>query len=398
MDLITKLPKTPRKFDAIWVIVDRLTKSALFLAIRESSTAEQLAEIYVKEVVSRHGVPVSIISDRDVRFTSRFWERFHSELGTRLHFSTAYHPQTDGQSERTIQTLEDMLRACVLDFGGSWDTYLPLAEFSYNNSYHSSIGMPPFEMLYERRCRTPICWEDYGGHLEDSGTVADSSESAKELCGSAEVELGVSGGRSSTTQGFPMEGCDPVPKERQARASLHRTVHSPRACREGSLSVGAACGAGSDPQHVSRFAVAQVSRRRDGAHSFGRYPGGREPELRREAGSGDRSEGEKVEEQGDQDREGAVAASEGFRVDLGAGGRNAGALPGALLRLISGTKSLLDRRWWFTTLKAAVGWMGGSVVVAVVTVVAVVLPRGRRRRLMATAVGGGGWVVVVGRR
>ncbi|KAJ9552821.1 LOW QUALITY PROTEIN: hypothetical protein OSB04_016866 [Centaurea solstitialis] len=141
MDLITKLPKTPRKFDAIWVIVDRLTKSALFLAIRESSTAEQLAEIYVKEVVSRHGVPVSIISDRDVRFTSRFWERFHFELGTRLHFSTAYHPQTDGRSERTIQTLEDMLRACVLDFGGSWDTYLPLAEFSYNNSYHSSIGM-----------------------------------------------------------------------------------------------------------------------------------------------------------------------------------------------------------------------------------------------------------------
>ncbi|KAJ9544814.1 hypothetical protein OSB04_024521 [Centaurea solstitialis] len=151
MDLITKLPKTPRKFDAIWVIVDRLTKSALFLAIRESSTAEQLAETYVKEVVLRNGVPVSIISDRDVRFTSRFWERFHSELGTRLHFSTAYHPQTDGQSERTIQTLEDMLRACVLDFGGSWDTYLPLAEFSYNNSYHSSIGMPPFEMLYGRR-------------------------------------------------------------------------------------------------------------------------------------------------------------------------------------------------------------------------------------------------------
>ncbi|KAJ9557738.1 hypothetical protein OSB04_012352 [Centaurea solstitialis] len=150
--------KNPRKFDAIWVIVDRLTKSAIFLPIRESSTAEQLAKIYVDEVVSRHGVPVSIISDRDVRFTSRFWERFHSELGTRLHFSTAYHPQTDGQSERTIQTLEDMLRACVLDFDGSWDTYLPLAEFSYNNSYHSSIGMPPFEMLYGRRCRTPICW------------------------------------------------------------------------------------------------------------------------------------------------------------------------------------------------------------------------------------------------
>ncbi|KAJ9546732.1 hypothetical protein OSB04_019275 [Centaurea solstitialis] len=171
MDLITKLPKTPRKFDAIWVIVDRLTKSALFIAIQESSTAEQLAKIYVNEVVSRHGVPVSIISDRDVRFTSCFWERFHSELGTKLHFSTAYHPQTDGQSERTIQTLEDMLRACVLDFGGSWDTYLPLAEFSYNNSYHSSIGMPPFEMLYGRRCRTRICWGEVGQRVLGSTEV-----------------------------------------------------------------------------------------------------------------------------------------------------------------------------------------------------------------------------------
>ncbi|KAJ9536944.1 hypothetical protein OSB04_029677 [Centaurea solstitialis] len=135
------------------------------------STAEQSAEIYVKEIVSRHGVPVSIISDRDVCFTSRFWERFHSELGTRLHFSTAYHPQTDGQSERTIQTLEDMLRACVLDFGGSWDTYLPLAEFSYNNSYHSSIQMPPYEMLYGRRCRTPICWSKVGHRVLGSTEV-----------------------------------------------------------------------------------------------------------------------------------------------------------------------------------------------------------------------------------
>ncbi|KAJ9542719.1 hypothetical protein OSB04_029225 [Centaurea solstitialis] len=167
--------RTPRKFDAIWVIVDRLTKSAHFLAIRESFTSEQLAELYVKEVVKRHGVPVSIISDRDTRFTSRFWERFHADMGTRLHFSTAYHPQTDGQSERTIQTLEDMLRACVLDFGGSWDTYLPLAEFSYNNSYHSSIGMPPYEMLYRRRCRTPICWGEVGQRVLGSTEVVQQT-------------------------------------------------------------------------------------------------------------------------------------------------------------------------------------------------------------------------------
>ena len=115
MDFITKLPRTARGDDTIWVVVDRLTKSAHFLAIKESSSAEKLAEIFVREIVSLHGIPVSIISDRDTRFTSRFWQKFQEELGTRLHFSTAFHPQTDGQSERTIQTLEDMLRACEID-------------------------------------------------------------------------------------------------------------------------------------------------------------------------------------------------------------------------------------------------------------------------------------------
>ena len=98
----------------------------------------------MREVVSWHGVPISIVLDRDVRFTSSFWKKFHEDLGTRLHFSTAYHPQTDGQSERTSQTLKDMLQACVLDFRVSWDTYLPLAEPSYNNNHHSIIGMPTF--------------------------------------------------------------------------------------------------------------------------------------------------------------------------------------------------------------------------------------------------------------
>ncbi|KAJ9565621.1 hypothetical protein OSB04_001587 [Centaurea solstitialis] len=118
-----------------------LTKSAHFIAIWESSLSEVLADIYVKEIVSRHG-------------------KFHEDLGTRLQFTIAFHPQTDGQSKRTIQTLEDMLWACVLDFGGSWDTYLSLVEFSYNSSFRASIGMPPYEMLYVRRCRTPICLEE----------------------------------------------------------------------------------------------------------------------------------------------------------------------------------------------------------------------------------------------
>ncbi|KAI3826640.1 hypothetical protein L1987_00690 [Smallanthus sonchifolius] len=118
--------------------------------------------MYVKEIVSRHGVPVTIISDRDMRFTSRFLKKFHEDMGTRLNLNTAYHPQTDGQSERTIQTLENMLRECALDFGGNWDDHLPLAEFSYINSYHSSIGMPPFEALYGRKCRTPVCCGEIG--------------------------------------------------------------------------------------------------------------------------------------------------------------------------------------------------------------------------------------------
>ncbi|GJU36863.1 putative reverse transcriptase domain-containing protein, partial [Tanacetum coccineum] len=148
MDFVTKLPKTANGYDTIWVIVDRLTKSAHFLPMRENDPMEKLMKLYMKEVVTRHGVPVSIISDRDGRFTSLFWQALHKALGTRLDLSTAYHPETNGQSERTIQTLEDMLRACVLDFGKNWDRYLPLVEFSYNNSYHTSIKDAPFEALY----------------------------------------------------------------------------------------------------------------------------------------------------------------------------------------------------------------------------------------------------------
>jgi hypothetical protein len=157
MDFITKLPRTQSDHDSIWVIVDRLTKSAHFLPIKENYSMDRLARLYLKEIISRHGAPISIISDRDPRFTSQFWKSLHRVMGTRLDMSTAYHPQTDGQSERTIQTLEDMLRACVIDFGGSWDSHLPLIEFSYNNSYHSSIKCAPFEELYERKCRSPLC-------------------------------------------------------------------------------------------------------------------------------------------------------------------------------------------------------------------------------------------------
>ncbi|CAJ2638292.1 unnamed protein product [Trifolium pratense] len=122
----------------------------------------KLAEIFVEQIVKLHGIPSSIVSDRDPRFTSRFWESLQEALGTKLRLSSAYHPQTDGQSERTIQSLEDLLRACVLEQGVSWDSCLPLIEFTYNNSFHSSIGMTPFEALYGRRCRTPLCWFESG--------------------------------------------------------------------------------------------------------------------------------------------------------------------------------------------------------------------------------------------
>ncbi|GJR88785.1 putative reverse transcriptase domain-containing protein [Tanacetum coccineum] len=132
MDFITKLPKSPQGFDTIWVIMDRLTKSAHFLPIRENDPLDKLAR------------------------------SFQKALGTDISMSTAYHPETDGQSERTIQTLEDMLRACVIDFGKGWVKHLPLAEFSYNNSYHASIKAAPYEALYGRKCRSPVCWAEVG--------------------------------------------------------------------------------------------------------------------------------------------------------------------------------------------------------------------------------------------
>nr|GEV55279.1 hypothetical protein [Tanacetum cinerariifolium] len=126
----------------------------------EDDTLEKLTRQYLKEVVSRHRVPVLIISDRDGKFTSHFWKSLNKALGTRLDMSIAYHPETAGQSERTIQTLEDMLRACVLDFGKGWDRHLPLVEFLYNNSHHTSIKAALFEALYRRKCRSLICWAE----------------------------------------------------------------------------------------------------------------------------------------------------------------------------------------------------------------------------------------------
>ncbi|GJZ13642.1 reverse transcriptase domain-containing protein [Tanacetum coccineum] len=162
IDFVTKLPRTSSGHDTIWVIVDRLTKSAHFLPMREDYKMERLARLYLNEIVARHGVSISIISDRDSRFTSRFWQSMQEALGTRLDMSTAYHPQTDDQR--------------------SWDVHLLLVEFSYNNSYHSSVRCAPFEALYGRKCRSPIMWAEVGeGQLIGPELVQETTEKISQI-------------------------------------------------------------------------------------------------------------------------------------------------------------------------------------------------------------------------
>ncbi|WVZ64048.1 hypothetical protein U9M48_013625 [Paspalum notatum var. saurae] len=159
MDFIVGLPRTQKGYDSIWVIIDRLTKSAHFIPVKTIYHAKTYAELYIAGIVSLHGVP------RGSLFVSRFWEHLQAALGTTLIRSSAYHPQTSGQVERVNQILEDMLRACALTYSTKWEECLPLAEFAYNNSYQKSLEMAPFEALYGRRCRTPLNWSEPGERL-----------------------------------------------------------------------------------------------------------------------------------------------------------------------------------------------------------------------------------------
>ncbi|GKE63897.1 putative reverse transcriptase domain-containing protein [Tanacetum coccineum] len=139
MDFVSGLPRTPSEYDTIWVIVDRLTKSAHFLPVKKTNSMEKLTRLYLKEIVCRHGVPVLIISDRGSHFMSNFWRSLQKALGTNLDMS-----------------------ACVIDFGNSWDHHFPLVEFSYKNSYHASIKAAPYEALYGRKYRSPVYWSEVG--------------------------------------------------------------------------------------------------------------------------------------------------------------------------------------------------------------------------------------------
>jgi transposase InsO family protein len=162
MDFIVGLPRTRTGYDSIWVVVDRLTKMTYFMLVKTTYNSAVLAELYMARIVCLHGVLKKIVSDRGTQFISNFWQQLHEALGTHLKFSSAYHPQTDGQTERTNHILEDMLRAYALQYKIGWDKRLPYAEFSYNNSYQVSLKMSPFEALYGRNCRTPLHWDQPG--------------------------------------------------------------------------------------------------------------------------------------------------------------------------------------------------------------------------------------------
>nr|GEY21382.1 putative reverse transcriptase domain-containing protein [Tanacetum cinerariifolium] len=167
IDFVTKLPRTSSRHDTIWVIVNRLTKSAHFLPMCEDYKMDRLARLYLNEIVARHGVPISIISDRDSQFTSRFWQSMQEALGTRLDMSTAYHPPTEGTGE-SLNPIRDV--------------HLPLVEFSYNNSYHSSVRCAPFEALYGRKCHSSIMWAEVGeGHLIGSKLVQETTEKISQI-------------------------------------------------------------------------------------------------------------------------------------------------------------------------------------------------------------------------
>lgn len=189
MDFVTGFPKSKKGKDAIFVVIDKVTKVAHFLSVKESITAAQLAELYTSRVVSLHGIPQLITSDRGSIFTFRFWDSFQQAMGTKIRFSTAFHPQTNGQVERVNQILEDMLRVCVISYGMKWEDCLSLAKFSYNNSFQESSGKAPFEILYGIKCHTPLNWYETG---ERQLLGNDMISKAEEMCRVRRVTMAVS--------------------------------------------------------------------------------------------------------------------------------------------------------------------------------------------------------------
>jgi hypothetical protein len=160
MDFIIGLPTSTKKKDAIMVVVDKLSKSAHFIPVKLTCKAIDITNVFMKEIFRLHGMPKEIVSDRDTKFSSNFWKYLMVGLETKLLFIIAYHPQTDGQTERVNQILEDMLRMHVMHQPKKWEDYVPLVEFAYNNGYQESRKTSPFEVLYSRSCNTPVSWSN----------------------------------------------------------------------------------------------------------------------------------------------------------------------------------------------------------------------------------------------
>jgi hypothetical protein len=176
MDFINGLSRTPRGDDSIWVIIDRLTKVAHFIPVCTTYGGDKLAKLYIDNILKLHGVPKSIVSERGAQFVSKFWRSLHQALKTKLDFSSAYHPQTDGQTKRVNQVLENMLRACVLTYVKNWEDSLAFAEFSYNNGYHTSLKKTHFEVLFGRKCHTPLMWSEVGDRVIESPDFIKAAE------------------------------------------------------------------------------------------------------------------------------------------------------------------------------------------------------------------------------
>jgi hypothetical protein len=182
MDFIVGLSRTQKGNDSIWVIVDHLTKVAHFLPVKANYSVRRLTQLYVDSILKLHGAPRSIVSDRGPQFTAQIWKNLHASVGTKLNYSTTFHSQTDGQTKRVNQVLEDLLRACVLTYGSDWEKSLSYAEFSYNNGYQASLRMAPFEALYGRRCRTPLMWFEVGERIFfGPATVVEAEENVAKV-------------------------------------------------------------------------------------------------------------------------------------------------------------------------------------------------------------------------
>jgi transposase InsO family protein len=156
MDFIIGFPRTSKQHDSIMVVVDKLTKATHFIPLKTTHRAADVADIFLKEVTRLHGIPKTIVSDRDLKFTSNFWKGLFKGFRMNLNFSTTYHPKSDGQTERVNRVIEDMLRMYVMDKPSRWEDYRHLVEFTYNIGYHASLKMRPFEALYGRKCNNPV--------------------------------------------------------------------------------------------------------------------------------------------------------------------------------------------------------------------------------------------------